>query len=131
MKKSLILIAIITIISACILVFSFRAAHPFTFEGELDPNVFMQWPRISQGMITPVIGKVVVQNPNPSSPIKKVQLILFVPAEIVIAYQYFKNGEIYRYEFDNKADRYIRKKYTEEETKGCVECHQGELKTKI
>ena len=82
-------------------------------------------------MATPVIGKVIVQNPDTSSPIEKVQLVIFVPRDVLIAYQYFKAGEIYRYEFDIKADRYIRKQYTDDEKKGCMKCHQGESKTKI
>jgi len=124
MKQSLILITIITIISALILIFSFRAAQSFTFEGDLDPNVFIQWPRISQGMATPVIGIVVVQNPDSSSPIKKVEMSIYALLDQLIAYRYFKDGESYRYELDVKADRYIRKKYTEEEKKGCMECHK-------
>jgi len=76
MRQSLILILIITIISACILIFAIRAAHPFTWEGELDPNEFLKWPRVSQRMVSPEIGTVTVKNPDASSPIQNVQVIL-------------------------------------------------------
>jgi len=124
MKKSLILILIITAISACILIFAIRAAHSYTFEGELDPDVFTKWPRVSQGMVTPVIGKVMVQNPDISSPIQKVEMFIYIPLSVLTAYRYFKHGEIYQYKLDIKANRYVRKHLTDHEKKGCMKCHK-------
>jgi len=128
MKQSLILILIVTLISACILVFAFRMAHSFTFEGELDPNEFIEWPVIGRSLISPEIGTVVVQNPDSSSPIQKIQLLIYVSTDTLIAYQYFKNGEIYQYVLDIEKDRYVRKLYTDEEKKGCMKCHENEIR---
>ena len=77
-----------------------------------------------------MIGRIIVQNPDASSPIQKVQLIIFVPRDTLISYQYFRNGEIYRYELDIEADRYVRKFLTDEEKTGCMKCHE-KIKAKI
>ena len=109
------------------MIFTIRFAHPFTFEGNLNPDEFAEWPRVSQGMIPPVIGRIIVQNPDASSPIQKIQLLIFVPADTLITYQYFRNGEIFRYELDIKADRYVRKHLTGEEKIGCMKCHEDKI----
>lgn len=128
MKQSLVLIALITIIAALILIFSFRAAHPYSFEGEMDPNVFCEWPRIAQGMMTPVIGQIIVQNPDPAHPIQKIQLIIHVPKDLLVIYQYFKHGEIFRYELDCAEDRYKRAYFDEVQRKRCMACHQDKIR---
>lgn len=143
MKQSLILITIIAIISALILIFSFKYAQPselirqtaggFTWEGELDPNEFVEWPRDagSYRMINPVIGKVTVENPDKNSPIQRIQILIYLPAEKLIAYRYFKEGKIYIYELDCNKNKYVRRHLTTEEKQGCMKCHQRELKTRI
>lgn len=122
-KKSLILITIVTIISALILICAIRNAQPYmdqaskryTYESDIDPEVMNVWPKIRIELArTPHMKAIVVcKNPDPAHPIKKVAFLLILNYSkkwFFHEYAYYKNGilELYRGKDTEKGRHYYR-----------------------
>ena len=99
----------------------------FTWEGELNPNAFNNWEVLSiQNTNNPSIIFSFIRNPDKTSPIKKVVLDIIVFDGGLLRYRYFKDGQPYCYVYDGE-NKYMQRKYTLEERKGCMECHQDQI----
>lgn len=103
------------------------AAEPlFSWDGELDPNLFDDW-EVSSTFAGPIPGVVwtVVLNPDPQALIHKVALLLDLNASLIV-YQYFKGSEVFSYWYDETLNRYSQQTFTEAERQACAECHRPE-----
>jgi len=96
----------------------------YTYEGELDPGEFRDWPIINQKMVSSLTIKVLIQNPDPQAEVQKVEIYVFTSTNKIMAYRYFKDNEVYLYKLDIDIDRYKRKHLSEEETRKCMKCHK-------
>jgi len=103
----------------------YALSHAFTWEGELDPNEFGTWKPISRELVTLGLFQVMVQNPDPTSPIKRAVLYISCNDDL-LGYQYFKQGKPYRFWFDKEQEKYARTPISEKEKQGCMKCHQGQ-----
>lgn len=98
----------------------------FTWEGELDPNKFDKWKVINAQPMTKEYAWIFVQNPDPISPIKVVHMTVDKDMRL-LSYQYFKNGEPYRYVFTYGENKYKRHHFTQEERNSCMKCHSDKV----
>ena len=99
----------------------------FTWEGELNPNQFDNWEILSiQNSNNPSIIFSFISNPDKTSPIKKVVVVILAFDGSLVEYRYFKDGRPYSYVFDGKG-KYVQYKYTLEERKRCMACHQDQI----
>ena len=103
----------------------YEPAPEFTWEGELNPNHFDDWPIIRITPASPFEVVQISQNPDETSTIKLVAMYMLFDGSL-IAYRYFKDGQPYSYVFDGES-KYVEYKFTDEERKGCMECHQDKL----
>lgn len=103
----------------------YMPAPAFTWEGELNPDEFDKWEVIN--VMPSGLGQVIViiQNPDDNSNIQKVSIFLYF--EILRGYRYFKDGQPYSYIFDSENAKYVEYKFTQEERRACMECHQDKL----
>ena len=99
----------------------------FLWEGELNPNAFDNWEILSvQRTLNPLFILTFISNPDKTSAIKKVAVTIMAFDGGLLEYQYFKDGRPYSYVFDGE-DKYVERKFTPEERKGCMECHQDQI----
>ncbi len=103
----------------------------FTWEGELDPNEFDKWEKITTSP-GPRIGTawVFIKNPDCGAPIEIVALQIKFEGYL-LAYRYFKDHEPYVYVFNVIQNKYIRLRMTEDQKRSCMECHKEAEKTKF
>ena len=101
-------------------------AAAFTWEGELDPNEFDKWKFKSMFPSPQGWWWVMVANPDESSPIDAVALLVDNNKN-VLGYRYFKDGEPYGYFFDPAIQKYTKHEYTAEQRKDCMGCHEGKV----
>jgi hypothetical protein len=105
----------------------YEPAPEFTWEGELDPNAFDAWEIFSvQRASDPLIIMSFISNPDKTAAIKTVVLLIAAFEGDILAYRYFKEGQPYQYVHDGKG-KYVEKKLTLEERKGCMKCHRDQL----
>lgn len=98
----------------------------FTWEGELDPNEFDKWIPIDVRPNPQGSAWVFAENPDRSSPIKVVALII-IPSGALLGYRYFKYGEPHSFIFDVENNKYVREELTSEQRSGCIKCHDGSV----
>lgn len=109
----------------CLLfVFIIEMGWAFTYEGELDPNVFTTWKAVEVEMIGFQKAVAIVQNPDSNADVQRIQMIIHINGTL-LSYKYFKNGEIYSYKINIEMDRYERRKYTDRERRACMKCRVG------
>ena len=100
--------------------------YAYTFEGEMNPEIFMKW-KVIEGtakLITPTLATVMVENPDRSAKVKRIQLFIVRYENILTSYRYFKEGEAFYYYLDTEKNKYVRLFYSVGELKGCMECHK-------
>jgi len=95
----------------------------FTWEGELNPDEFSKWEILSIQPTPQGLSYVFIKNPDPNSPIEVVAMMVGYNS-ILFGYRYFKYGEPYVFAFDPEEAKYKQVPLTEEQKKGCMECHE-------
>lgn len=98
----------------------------FTYEGELNPDIFAKWKVIKTKFDSSGIIWMYWQNPDPNSPIKVVVGEVYID-ETLLAYRYFKNGQPYMFTLDSEQNKYVRYNFTDVEKKDCMRCHESEV----
>ena len=100
----------------------------FAWDGELNPNEFDKWETLSvQSTFDPLVVFGFIKNPDETSPIEIVVMAVAASDGTMLGYRYFKDGQPYLFTFDSESNKYVEYKFTEEEIKGCMKCHQDKL----
>jgi len=104
----------------------------FTWEGELNPNELETWLVVKGSATLTQSGlyQLTLKNPDQTAAIKKVQVYINPSNSNLLAYRYFKGGEIYIYYLDQTKDKYVRYKLPLEKRFGCMKCHGDQLNDK-
>jgi len=105
-----------------LIVLTAGVAWAFSWEGELDPSEFSNWELLSVRPTPQGLFWMFVKNPEQGSPIDVVAMAVDLEATLV-GYRYFKYGEPHSYAFDPNEGKYIRRHFTDQDKKSCVECH--------
>lgn len=105
----------------------YEPAPEFTWEGELNPNTFDNWEVLSVARtLNPLLVLGFITNPDKTSVIKTVAVTIVTLDGSLLGYKYFKDGQPYTYVFDGESG-YVQYKFTPEEMKGCMQCHQDQV----
>lgn len=97
-------------------------APNFTWEGELNPNEFDKWQRLSVKSINPRMFWVFIRNSDLLSPIDIVAMAVDL-SNTLVGYQYFKDGVPYSYRLDSNQNKYVSVNLTEKQQQRCIKCH--------
>jgi hypothetical protein len=101
-------------------------AWAFSWEGELDPNEFDKWKLISVQPSPQGLLWMFVKNPDQASAIDTVAMAVDLDSTL-IGYRYFKGGEPYSFVFDSSQEKYVERRFTNEEKNSCMKCHVDKL----
>ena len=115
MKKLLSILIVIGLLTGCVTTKSTIAPKPdatYTYEGDVDPEVFMNWNRSDVEFFTDGennYAQFKLPNPDHDSPISQVVAVVVVENNnmTLIAYGYNKNGIDYVYALDLEKNHYF------------------------
>ena len=108
--------------------------YGFTWQGTLNPDEIVNWPKKSE-TITPMtfgtpVGVIIIpfirtihRNPNNESDIKTLKA--FYLDYYLMAYSYYENGKPHSFVFDRDKDEFVELDLTPERRKKCVGCHNS------
>jgi len=124
-RKMLKRVTITIIILLAVLFAAVYLARAWTYEGELDPDVFDTWQAVKTVPTNnPGTVWIVMQNPDPEAAVQRAALLMDVRGNL-LGYRYFKQGQPFEYGFDHEEKTYKRKHYTQEQKQRCMQCHPG------